>query len=152
MPMVEKIGYTAPASAMARAQRLRRKGDVSGASFIEALERAGGVEESSAVEATAPIAAATGMAGLIGIQEISEEEAGRRRQLKRGKLTLEALESLRDALLVGRLPLSTVRDMERLVAEDRGRVHDPVLSSILDEIELRAAVELAKLQRAREQR
>jgi hypothetical protein len=28
-------------------------------------------------------------------------------------------------------------------------VHDPVLSGILDEIELRAAVELAKLQRAK---
>jgi hypothetical protein len=147
--MVEKIGYTASSSAIARAQRSRRKGDVSGASFIEALERAGGVEEADAVEASTPIAATVGMAGLLGIQEMSDEEASRRRQMKHGRMTLEALESLRDALLVGSLPLATIRDLERIVSEERGRVHDPVLSGILDEIELRAAVELAKLQRAK---
>jgi hypothetical protein len=150
--MIQKVGYTAPSAATSRAQRTRRKGEVSSSSFIDALENVSGVEEATSVEAAAPVAATPSMVGLLGIQEISADEANRKRQLKRGRVTLEALEGLRDALIVGSLSLATVRELEQIVAEEREEISDPVLRGILDEIELRAAVEMAKLERAGVQR
>ena len=47
---------------------------------------------------------------------------------------------------MGSLPYSTLRQLERMVTEERDAVDDPVLMSILNEIEVRAAVELAKLE------
>jgi len=150
--MIQKVGYTAPTAATARTQRTRRKGEVSGSSFIDALENVSGLEEAASVDAAAPVAAAASMVGLLGIQEISADEANRKRHVKRGRVTLEALENLRDALLIGSLSLATVRELEQIVAEKREQISDPVLSGILDEIELRAAVEMAKLERAGIQR
>lgn len=146
--MIQKVGYTAPSGATTRTQRTRRKGEVSGSSFIDALENVSDVEEATNIEPAAPIATAASMVGLLGIQEISADEANRKRQVKRGRVTLEALENLRDALIIGSLSLATVRELEQIVAEEREQVSDPVLSGILDEIELRAAVEIAKLERA----
>ena len=150
--MIQKVGYTAPTAATTRTQRTRRKGEVSGSSFIDALENVSGVEEAASVDAAAPVAAAPSMVGLLGIQEISADEANRKRHVKRGRVTLEALENLRDALIIGRLSLATIRELEQIVAEKREQISDPVLSGILDEIELRAAVEMAKLERAGMQR
>ena len=59
-------------------------------------------------------------------------------------MTLDALDELRMALLTGRLPTNLLHEMEQLVIEQRQQTTDPYLEEILDEIELRAAVELAK--------
>ncbi|NBR29945.1 MAG: hypothetical protein EBT83_16285 [Betaproteobacteria bacterium] len=62
------------------------------------------------------------------------------------KICLDALEQLRDGLLSGSLPVATLRNLERMVAQERALVSDPKLNAVLDDIELRAAVELAKLE------
>ena len=49
---------------------------------------------------------------------------------------------------MGTLPFSTIRQLEDLVSEQRTHATDPLLQEILDEIEVRAAVELAKLEMA----
>jgi hypothetical protein len=96
--------------------------------------------------ASAANVAATGGAGLLGFQEVEADEVERRKAMKRGRLTLDALSQLRDALLMGSLPISTLERLEALVVSERGQTTDPVLNSVLDEIELRAAVELAKIE------
>lgn len=146
--MINKVGYTNPANAAARANRVRKAGKVGGASFIDTLDSIGGVEEAQGVEAPASVAGLSGLGGLLGAQEVSEDEVQRRKAQKQGKVTLDVLAELRDALIVGTLPLSTIRNLENIVAQERGTTTDPVLNGILDEIELRAAVEIAKLQMA----
>jgi len=138
--MVEKVGYTRPATG---ARSVKRTGSADGAKFAEALAAAEGV---GGVEATGSIAGISGVGALLGAQEVSEHEVRKRKSIRAGRLTIEALEQLRDALLIGTLPLSTLRKLETLVEEERGKTNDPVLQGILDEIELRAAVELAKLE------
>lgn len=141
--MVEKIGYT---RAAAGGRPVKRTGAVDGSKFADALaaaEGAGGVE---AAEATGSIAGMSGVGALLGAQEVSEHEVRKRKSIKRAGLTLGALEQLRDALLMGTLPLATLNRLEALVTEERSQTNDPVLQQILDEIELRAAVELAKLE------
>jgi hypothetical protein len=143
--MIDKVGYTKPTSAT-RTGNVRRTGEASGSAFADALSKAEGASGTEAAAATSATAAMTGMSGLIGINEVDEREHQRRKQVKRGRMTLEALEKVRDGLLIGRLPYSTLRSLERLIAEERALTTDPVLNGILDEIEVRAAVELAKLE------
>jgi hypothetical protein len=142
-PMVEKVGYTRPVT---NARSVKKVGNVSAPGFAEALAKAEGIGAVDGVEATSSIGAITSMGGLLGAQEVDDREARRRKAAKRGRLTLDVLSNLRDALLIGALPYSTLRQLERLVAEERDAVEDPILMSILNEIEVRAAVELAKLE------
>lgn len=144
--MINKIGYTNPTNPTQRANRVRKTDKVGSSSFVDALDSLSGVEEAQGVESASPIAAMSGIGGLLGAQEVSEDDIQRRKAQKRGKLTLDALAELRDALIIGTLPISTVRALETIVAQERGTTTDPVLNGILDEIELRAAVEVAKLE------
>ena len=138
--MIEKVGYTKPVSST---RPTRKAGSVDGAAFLSELEKAEGVRGTTP---TAPVGNIGSMAGLVGINEVDEQEHKHRQAMKRGRFTLEALEQLRNALLMGSLPLTTLRNLEKLIAEERGTTHDPVLNSLLDDIELRAAVEMAKLE------
>ena len=141
--MVEKVGYTRPVT---NARSVKKTGGVSAPGFAEALAKAEGVGGVDGVEATTSVGAVGSLGGLLGAQEVDEREAQRRKAAKRGKLTLDILSNLRDALLIGSLPYSTLRQLERMVTEERDEVDDPVLKSIMNEIEVRAAVELAKLE------
>lgn len=144
--MIEKVGYSRPVN---NAKGVRKAGSVSGPGFADALsaaEAAMGVGGVDATEGVGSVAAVTGVGALLGAQEVSEQEVRKKRSIKRAGLTIGALENLRDALLIGTLPLSTLTRLETMVAEERLNNDDPVLQGILDEIELRAAVELAKLE------
>ncbi len=138
--MIEKVGYSKPVTT---AKPVRRTGSTSASGFAEALSEAEGVREAAPASPVAPM---SGVSGLLGINEVDDEELHRRKAVKRGRFTLEALEQLRNAILMGSLPLSTLRNLERLVAEERALTHHPMLNAVLDEIEVRAAVELAKLE------
>ncbi len=101
-------------------------------------------------EAAAP--AAAGAAGapapvdaLLALQEVPDALAGRAQAKRRGEALLDQLEQLRLGLLAGRLPRERLERLLRLAAERREEFDDPRLSEVLAEIELRAAVELAKL-------
>jgi len=83
--------------------------------------------------------------GLFSIQEIPDPLAGRRRAILRGDNLLDQLDALRLGMLAGVLPRSRLDELARFVRTARDGVDDPGLSAILDEIDLRAAVELAKL-------
>lgn len=147
-PMIEKVGYTRPVT---QARATRKAGSVQGAGFADALsaaEAAMGVGGAEATDAVTNVAAVQGVGALLGAQEVSEHEVRRRKYIKRAGLTIGALEQLRDSLLTGTLAPSTLQRLESLVAEERANTDDPRLQGILDEIELRAAVELAKLEMA----
>lgn len=95
----------------------------------------------SAVNGTAAVGA---MDSLLALQEVPESLAQRRDAERRGESLLDQLEELRLGLLSGALSRAS---LERLAAVLKGRAaptEDPRLAEILAEIELRAAVELAK--------
>ncbi len=114
---------------------------------------AGGADWSfaSALDAQAPASAAKPAAGmgtidgLVALQEIADSLVGRRRAVARGTALLDRLDELRLALLEGVLPRDRLEALARLAREHAQAVDDPKLAEILAEIELRAAVELAKL-------
>lgn len=85
------------------------------------------------------------LSGLLAIQEVSDEPGRRRRALARGEFLLARLDDLRLALLAGTFPRHRLSELLATVRAGREEVGDPRLREILDEIELRAAVEVAKL-------
>ena len=121
--------------------RRGKRGSASGgAGFAEALES----EQSGG----SPVTGATGLGqvdALLALQEVPDGCAGRAQAQIRGEALLDRLDALRLAILAGRLQPAVLEHLTRLLAEQRTAVDDPRLAGILDEIELRAAVELAKL-------
>jgi hypothetical protein len=90
----------------------------------------------------------TSMDALLSLQEMPEDEIKKRRAVQESTGALEALETLRLALLAGSIPEHLLHTLTKVVAIQKQRVDDPHLMSIIEDIELRTAVELAKLERA----
>ncbi len=138
-----KIDRVSTAGTTATRRRGRAAGSKAGG-FSEALSDAAEAPTSAAVSGAAALGPVD---ALLTLQEVSDDPEGHGQGRRRGEELLERLDELRLALLAGRLPLATLERLAATVAAKRGEVDDPGLAHILDEIEVRAAVELAKLSR-----
>jgi len=120
----------------------RRKGQAKadGARFI--LDGGDG----PAAEAPAGVAFVCPTA-LLQIQEDPEPAGGRAAVLRRGTDLLDRLDDLRLALLAGTISASRLKALADALTAGKSSSNDPRLDAIIGEIELRAAVELAKLNR-----
>jgi hypothetical protein len=83
---------------------------------------------------------------VLAAQAAEDGAAERRRALTRGRSLLDELDLIRIGLLDGALPAAAIRRLNRLLRADRASLADAKLNAVLVEIELRAAVELAKRQ------
>ncbi len=81
---------------------------------------------------------------LLALQETPDATTGRARAAVRGKQLLDHLDEIRLGLLMGAIPRHTLKALASGVRAQRAEVADPRLIEILDEIELRAQVELTK--------
>jgi hypothetical protein len=104
-------------------------------------------ERGSEATAVRAAAAVSGLDAMLALQSVEDPTARRRRLVRRGRSLLDALDSLKVGLLDGSVSAEEIALLSRLVKEGRDRADDPRLDSLLDEIDLRAAVELAKLER-----
>lgn len=87
---------------------------------------------------------------LLAVQSVEDptERAARQRMVSRGGSLLQELDKLRLALLNGNMTVGHVIDIADVVASHREKVSDPQLTTILDEIDLRAQIEIAKMRKA----
>ncbi|MGE5146986.1 MAG: flagellar assembly protein FliX [Candidatus Eiseniibacteriota bacterium] len=95
----------------------------------------------AAVSTPAPVATNP----LLSIQEMADATTGRSRAKARGEAMLDRLDEIRLGLLAGAVPKERLVELSRLARVRRGETDDPRLVEVLDEIQLRAEVELAKL-------
>jgi hypothetical protein len=87
---------------------------------------------------------------VLALQEAPDattRNRAKQRAKERGGMMLDQLEEIRIGLLMGTIPMAKLEMLAQLVRAKREQIDDPKLLAILDEIELRAAVELAKLSR-----
>lgn len=127
----------------AGAARSRATGGSGFAGFLSEAEESAGPSGAGASFAPASVS------GLYALQMVEDATTGQSRGRARAEEMLEELEQLRRAILLGQVPASALQRLGQLVAERRETVSDPQLAGILDEIDLRAQVELAKLEMAR---
>jgi hypothetical protein len=109
----------------------------------------GEAEETTQARGTAPMGS---VGGLLAVQAADDPAEGkkRKRMMERADKVLDALNGVHKGLVDGSLSVGHMRDVTRAMAGTREKVSDPRLLEILDEVDLRAQVELAKLEMARD--
>jgi Class II flagellar assembly regulator len=95
------------------------------------------------VSGPGPIAA---LDSILALQGMDDSTDGRSKGLKHGEQLLDMLDQVRDGLLAGGIPRATLNRLAAAVTRRHEAFADPRLQTVLDEIELRAHVELAKLE------
>lgn len=128
-------------------RRAGKSGGVSRSDFAKRIS-AGEDEEAGASQGVSATAGVSGVMGVLAVQEVDEvDDAAKRasRGKRRAREMLDKLDEIRLGLLSGELTADRVVELARTVQSRRVEVDDPKLAEILDEIDLRAQVELAKL-------
>lgn len=127
---------SAPAKKGARASKSAQPGQ-----FAKHMDDS--VEGVSNAAAAAP---AHSVDGVVAIQEVGDatDNDSRARARQWGNDTLDQLELIKLDLLMGGIPKGRLMNLARIVADRRKKTEDPALDSLLDDIELRVRVEIAK--------
>jgi hypothetical protein len=108
----------------------------------------GGAASSPSIGSSSPVSGLGGVASLdalLALQDIGGPLERRKRAVRRAGRILDVLDEVKIALLDGGVSSQSLQRLTRAVREEQASVDDPALSRLLGEIELRAAVELAKL-------
>jgi hypothetical protein len=128
-------------------EKSKKKGRVAstGGGFSDLVT--GGAEETAGASATRSIAQVD---TLLSVQATEDptEKAARKRMYQRADTLLDRLENIRLRLLTGTLTVGHVIDIADVIAAHREKIADPELTAILDEIDLRAQIEIAKMRMA----
>ncbi len=114
-----------------------------GGSF--SVGQTGGAQAAVAASTSLQVAA---LDALLAMQAADEPLTGRRKAVRRANDMLDLLDDIKIGLLTGAVPRQTLRRLTSLVAERRDDFNEPGLQGVIDEIDLRAQVELAKLEHA----
>ncbi|MCB0530375.1 MAG: flagellar assembly protein FliX [Alphaproteobacteria bacterium] len=137
-------GPKGPQSASKSKKSSSASGDVDFSQFVNR-----GAQETGATQTTRSIAQVDALLALQGA-ESPTERAARRQARHRADTILGELDKIRIAMLGGTLTVGHMIDVADVVASHRERIHDPALTAVMDEIDLRAQVELAKMRAALE--
>ena len=87
----------------------------------------------------------TALDAIVALHEASAETSENKRAMERAKLMLDRLDDIRQGLLLGEIPRDNLQELTSTVRQVRETSLDMELNDVLDDIELRARVELAKL-------
>ena len=144
---VEGPNRTSGPKGAAKADAKKSTGD---SAFGSMVNEAGEAEAQAPVLRPAAVSALDALLVLQGAEGGVSEEATKKAR-KRAAELLEHLEKIRIGLLTGELPKATLQQLAQTISLHRETAIDPRLAEILEEIDLRAQVELAKLEMSREQ-
>jgi hypothetical protein len=121
-------------------RRLERKGESAGFSL-----RLGETRKGGEIGASKPL---TSLGSVLAVQEVEAKEGEpRQRAVRRGHALLDELHGLHLELIEGWVSEEGLHRLADLVDGTRSEPDDSGLASVLEDIETRAAVELAKLRR-----
>ena len=98
----------------------------------------------SAMTSAAPLSGVAGLSSLVALQGVDDVAERRRRAIRRGGGLLDRLEELKLAMLGGETGEGALERLSRTLREAREDENDEGLTDLLNQIDLRAAVELAK--------
>ncbi|MGE4350566.1 MAG: flagellar assembly protein FliX [Bdellovibrionales bacterium] len=140
--MISRIEGPGSTRSTSPIRRTSKSGKTSSASFSKHLEE---TDESSGIHGTSALG---GVSGVLDLQEVDDALARAAKGKLRAEDILDKLDELKLDLLSGAVSKTKLQRLSQLVQSHRQDVSDPKLNEILDEIDLRAQVELAKFTRA----
>ncbi|MFM8820207.1 MAG: flagellar assembly protein FliX [Phenylobacterium sp.] len=134
---------TGPSGVSAGPSSAKRSG-AAGEAF--AVPAAAGSARSAPAAPTAGVSGVIGVEALLALQDVGGPLEGRRRSIRRAGRLLDVLDNIKVALIEGVLSPDQLCVLNQIVSERREATGDPGLDGLLDEIDTRAAVELAKME------
>jgi Class II flagellar assembly regulator len=108
------------------------------------LGRSSATSASVAPSASAAPSTVADVSALMALQGVEGPLEKRRRAVRRGAGLLDRLDEMKLALLSGEADEATLDQLARTLREERPDDGDAELNALLDQIDLRASVELAK--------
>ena len=123
-----------------------KKSGAQGSSAGRPLFEIGESHPASRPDATQASSAPTEIDAILALQAVEDPTHGKRKAVKRGRALLDNLEALKAELLGGHVSEARLDRLLSLVRQAKDRV-DPELDAVIEDIELRVLVELAKLGR-----
>jgi hypothetical protein len=141
-----KIGGPNGASSAGALGRGRPATGGQGFAPTEAAEEALPAEQASRLESLEGVIT---LSALLALQGVDDPLQRRRRMVGRAGRILDLLDELKLALIDGEASPAVLDQLMVAVREERAVTEDSRLDAVLDQIETRAAVELAKVGRSR---
>jgi len=124
--------------------KLTKKGKISGGGDFGSILESALADEASDVHDSMPVQGAN---PFLAIQQVSDEESRQQKQIKYGNDLLNGLERIREQLLIGEVSIHELKKMEKqLNNQNNSAFMEPRLKDIINQIETRVAVEIAKLE------
>lgn len=127
------------------ASRAKPAGGSSGFS-LPAVNVASGAASTASVGGLSGVGSVDALLALQEMGAVGGPLERKRRAVRRGERILDLLGEVRVAMIDGEISPDTLDKLQRAIREQRENTEDPNLEGVLNEIETRAAVELAKLQ------
>jgi hypothetical protein len=90
------------------------------------------------------IAQLDALLAIQGAEDPAAHKSKGRMKVRAGAI-LDKLDAIRIKMLGGTLTIGDMIDVADVVASHREKITDPVLTDIMDEVDLRAQVEIAKM-------
>lgn len=106
---------------------------------------ASGTSETKGPSTSSSIASVDALLIAQAAEDPAQQKA-KKRMRERAVNILDELNDLKMAMLTGQVTIGHMLSISDVVAMHREKIVDPELSALLDEIDLRAQIELAKLQ------
>ena len=128
------------------AKRQGARTGAAGAAF--ALDGTTGARGPAALAGSQSLAAVDALLAVQEAPPATDSTSGQAKAVRRAEDMLDILDDIKLALLIGRVPRERLSKLLSAVQQQRGMVASPDLATVLDEIELRARVELAKFGRS----
>ncbi len=140
-----KISDTSGVYGPGKLKKTRKAGESDFGDFLSAAEEA----ESAASSSAPPLMVeASSLSPLLSLQEVSEDESRRKKSLQQGRQSVDMLDQLRREILTGQTSTQTISRMKTQAEQIRANMPpDAQLQEIMSDIELRLAVEAAKLEK-----
>ena len=130
------------------AKKTEKADESGGTAFTDHLAPARG--PSSKADAAGDAGPVVAVSSILSVQEVGKE-ANEEQQLRRliqwGEDILDQLDKIRHDLLVGAIPLDRLSGLAQAMRDRKTNISDPGLLALINEIELRAEVEIAKYSR-----
>ncbi len=144
-----KVGGTKGASGASGTKKTSSSSGGSNVDFSQFVNS--GASETPSAGATQSIAQ---LDVLLAAQEVEDpmQRTARNKMRARSNNILEKLDQIRLKMLGGDLTIGHMLDVADVVASHRDKIDDPALTAIMDEVDLRAQVEIAKMRYAIEQK
>ncbi len=139
--MINPIDGPRPLSTTTPVKKKKKAKSAGGSSFSKCLDDTSGASGASATSALGSVS------GVFNLQEVDDALTGEAKGKLRAEDLLDRLEELRLDLLTGSISVNKLQRLTQIVNENKESISDPKLNGILEEIDLRAQIELAKFMR-----